>query len=97
MNDIFERENLPFFVYNFKSIIHYETTSFLAVRLEDKDALNQINLRRQYADEYQAALIINGIYPLAGTRMYVCMAHDDEAIQKTLTAWENIVKMVKSG
>jgi len=97
MNDIFEREDLPFFVYNFKSIMHYETTSFFAVRLEDKDALNQINLRRQYADEYQAALIINGIYPLAGTRMYVSMAHDAEAIQKTLSAWETIVQMVKSG
>ncbi len=96
MNDIFERNDLPFFVYNFKSIMHYETTSFFAVRLTDKDALNQINLRRQYADEYQAALIINGIYPLAGTRMYVSMAHDQEAIDKTLKAWEIIVKMLKN-
>jgi len=96
MNDIFERADLPFFVYNFKSIIHYETTSFFAVRLDDRDALNQINIRRQYADEYQAALIINGIYPLAGTRMYCCMAHDQAAIEKTLQAWEHIVKMLKN-
>jgi glutamate-1-semialdehyde 2,1-aminomutase len=96
MNDIFERENLPFFVYNFKSILHYETTSFFAVRLDDPDALNQINVRRELADQYQAALITNGIYPLAGTRMYCCMAHDAEAINKTLKAWENIVKLIKN-
>jgi glutamate-1-semialdehyde 2,1-aminomutase len=96
MNDIFERENLPFFVYNFKSILHYETTSFFAVRLDDPDALNQINLRRELADQYQAALITNGIYPLAGTRMYCCMAHDAEAINKTLKAWEKIVKLIKN-
>lgn len=98
MNDLFERADLPFFAYNFKSIIHYETTSFLAVRLEDKDALNQLNLRRDYADEYQAALIVQGIHTLAGTRMYTCMAHNEpEPIEKTLAAWENIVQMVKSG
>lgn len=96
MNDIFERAGLPFFVYNFMSIIHYETTSFFAVRLDDKDALNQINIRRQYADEYQAGLIINGIYSLAGTRMYCCMAHDQDAINRTLHAWENIIKMLKN-
>ncbi|NVM28559.1 MAG: aminotransferase class III-fold pyridoxal phosphate-dependent enzyme [Candidatus Helarchaeota archaeon] len=96
MNDLFGRADLPFFVYNFRSIIHYETTSFFAVRLSDKDALNQIMNRRRMAEEYQAALIINGVYPLAGTRMYTCMAHDAEAIDKTLKAWDNIVKMVKN-
>jgi glutamate-1-semialdehyde 2,1-aminomutase len=97
MNDIFERADLPFFVYNFNSIMHYETTSFFAVRLSDKDALNQIMLRREQAEQYQAALIINGVYPLAGTRMYTCMAHDDpEPINRTLKAWETIVKMLKN-
>ena len=96
VNDIFERANLPFFLYNIMSTIHDETTSFLALRLSDPDFLGQLDLRRACAQEYRAALANNGVIGLQASRMYVSMAHDAEAIDRTIKAWENIVKMLKN-
>ncbi|MHA1798409.1 MAG: aspartate aminotransferase family protein [Candidatus Helarchaeota archaeon] len=95
MNDLFEtREDLPFFVYNYRSIMHYETSSFFAVRLTDKDALNQIMMRRKIAEEYQLACHLKGVFKLAGSRMYTCMEHNDEARDKTLKAWEYVLSLI---
>ncbi|MHC1591071.1 MAG: aspartate aminotransferase family protein [Candidatus Helarchaeales archaeon] len=95
MNDLYEtREDLPFFVYNFGPIMHYETSSFFAVRLSDHDALNQIMLRREIAEQYQMVIHNKGVHTLAGTRMYTCMQHDEEARERTLQAWEECLKLI---
>ncbi|MHA1145651.1 MAG: aspartate aminotransferase family protein [Candidatus Helarchaeota archaeon] len=95
MNDLYSRrEDLPFFVYNFGPIMHYETSSFFAVKLTDKDAMNQIFIRREIAEEYQMAIHNQGVHTLAGTRMYTCMQHDQEAIDKTLKAWEYCLNLI---
>lgn len=95
MNDLFEtREDLPFFVYNFGPIMHYETSSFFAVKLTDKDAMNQIFRRREIAEEYQLAIHNRGVHTLAGTRMYTCMQHDQDALDKTIKTWVEILSLI---
>ncbi len=95
LNDLFStREDLPFFVYNFGPIIHYETTSFFAVDLKAPDSFAQIMKRKDIAEDYQMVAWNKGICSLAGTRMYTCMQHDDEALKKTLEAWEYILSLI---
>jgi len=95
LNDLFStRKDLPFFVYNYGPIVHYATTSFFAVRLTDPDFLNQILLRRRVAEEYQMATTLQGLSTLAGTRMYTCMQHDQEALDKTLQIWEYVLSLI---
>ena len=31
---------------------------------------------------------------LAGTHMYTCMQHDDEALKKTLKIWEYLLSLI---
>ena len=54
----------------------------------------QIMDRMKVSKEYQLALINQGIMTLAGSRMYTCMQHDEEALNKTLEAWEYLLGLI---
>lgn len=98
LNTLFAtRPDLPFFAYNYGSIIHYQTTGLLSVRLTDPDPLRQVMIRRKVAQDYQMVTINRGIFTLAGTRMYTSMQHDQEAINRTLSAWEQLLDLIPQG
>ena len=95
LNDLFAtRDDLGFFVYNFGPIMHYVTTSFFSVDLTSPDAFIQIMTRKQIADDYQVVTMAHGLCTLAGTRMYSCMQHDDEALNRTLEIWEYVLSLI---
>ena len=97
LNDLFaSRDDLGFFVYNFGPIMHYVTTSFFWVDLTSPDAFTQILTRKQIADDYQVVTMAHGLCTLAGTRMYSCMQHDDEALNRTLEIWEYVLSLIPS-
>ncbi|MBN1380546.1 MAG: aminotransferase class III-fold pyridoxal phosphate-dependent enzyme [Deltaproteobacteria bacterium] len=98
LNDLFAtRPDLGFFVYNFGPIMHYVTTGFFSVPLTSADALTQIITRQKTADDYQLVTMSKGLCTLAGTRMYTCMQHDDEALNKTLEVWEYLLSLIPRG
>ena len=98
LNDLYAtRPDLGFFVYNFGAILHYVTTAFFSVDLNAPDALTQIFSRKQVADDYQVITMAHGLCTLAGTRMYTCMQHDDEALKKTLEVWEYLLSLIPRG
>jgi glutamate-1-semialdehyde aminotransferase len=95
MNELFAtRPDLGFFVYNFGPIMHYVTTAFFFLNLSAPDAFTQILTRKQVADDYQVVTMAHGLCTLAGTRMYTCMQHDDEALNKTLEIWEYLLSLI---
>lgn len=98
MNDLFaSRPDLGFFVYNFGPIMHYVTTGFFSVDVSAPDALKQVLTRKAVADSYQIVTSALGLCSLAGTRMYTCMQHDDEAMKKTLGVWERLLSEIPKG
>lgn len=95
LNDLFStRSDLPFFVYNYGPIMQYATTAFFSVPLSAPDALTEIITRRQASEDYQMVATTRGLSCLAGTRMYTCMQHDDEALNKTLEIWEYMLSLI---
>ena len=88
------RPDLGFFVYNFGAIMHYMTTAFFSVDLKAPDALMQLFSRKEVADNYQIVTMAHGLCTLAGTRMYTCMQHDDEALKSTLAIWEYVLSLI---
>ncbi len=98
MNDLFAtRSDLGFFVYNFGPIMHYVTTSFFSVDLSSPNAFTEIITRKQAADDYQTVTMAHGLCTLAGTRMYTCMQHDEEAMNKTMSVWEYLLSLIPKG
>jgi glutamate-1-semialdehyde 2,1-aminomutase len=98
LNALFgSREDLGFFVYNFGPIMHYVTTAFFSFDITHPDAFTQILTRKAVADDYQIVTMAHGICSLAGTRMYSCMQHDNEALNKTLEVWEHLLSLIPMG
>lgn len=94
VNDLFAtRPDLPFFLYNFGPIIHYVTTAFFHVDITGPRAFEVIT-RRKTAEDYQMVASLNGLNSLAGTRMYTCMQHDEDALARTLEVWELILSLI---
>jgi len=95
LNNLFAtREDLPFFVYNYGPIMHYNTSAFFHVDLQGPDPLNQILTRKEIGEDYQIVSANEGINTLAGTRMYSCMQHDKAALDRTLEVWEYIMSLI---
>ncbi|MHA1311384.1 MAG: aspartate aminotransferase family protein [Candidatus Helarchaeota archaeon] len=92
INELFEKFELPFVAWNYKSILHIETGAPLALKMTDNDFLNQLNERKKVMDEFGAALVTQGVHILAGSRGYTCIAHTDDVIDETLKAYETVLK-----
>jgi glutamate-1-semialdehyde 2,1-aminomutase len=95
LNHLYEtRPDLPFFAYNMKSIIIFETTAFFSVDVRRENAFEEIMYRKKVADEYQIVTANRNIMGLAGSRMYTCMQHDNEALERTLEAWDHLLSLI---
>ncbi|MHA1299625.1 MAG: aspartate aminotransferase family protein [Candidatus Helarchaeota archaeon] len=95
LNEIFDKYNLPFYAFNYKSVLHVETSAPLALRMTDPDFIKQLNDRKKVMDEFQAALLTQGIFTLAGSRGYTTMAHTDEIIDQAIEAYEKVMQLVE--
>jgi glutamate-1-semialdehyde 2,1-aminomutase len=65
--------------------------------LSAPDAFMQILTRKQVADDYQVVTMAHGLCTLAGTRMYTCMQHDDESLNRTLEIWDYVLSLIPKG
>lgn len=95
ITDIFERRGLPFFAYNFNSIMHLASSgqSFYFVSLNRPDALEQIDARRAILERYNTLLLLEGINSLQAMRFYTCTQHADATVQDAVfTAFESFCK-----
>jgi len=93
VTDIFQRACLPFFAYNFQSIIHMPMTAFFFVNMNRLDAMQQIDLRRKTLQDYQMLLALEGINSLQAMRYYTCLMHDNtEIYDETFKAFEAFCK-----
>ena len=61
----------------------------------DPDIFKKIPERQQYIEEFGAALTANGVITLAGSRIYTSMADNDETIQQTLDAFDEVFSNVE--
>ncbi len=97
LNKIFSDYNLPFFTYNFKSIIQLRMTGFYNVDLTKPEAIAEVLHRRENGAKYQILEMLEGINTLQSIRMYTSLMHDDkEVINTTLKAFENICQKITS-
>jgi glutamate-1-semialdehyde 2,1-aminomutase len=99
LNDLFAtRKDLPFFVYNIQSIMHIETACYNGVALVENplSRVKEVMDRHHAITEYAMVLLSQGIMPL-GDRFYCCMQHDEEALQKTVKAWDYVLSLIPVG
>jgi glutamate-1-semialdehyde aminotransferase len=61
------------------------------VDIRNKDAFQQLMLKRKRVEEFGAALTAKGVITLAGSRIYTSMADDEETLDATLRAFDDVL------
>ncbi len=80
LNKVINELELPFFAYNYGSIVHLMTHGVILVDVDNPDFMRQVFLRKKIAEEMGAAYTAEGVITLAGSRIYTSMADTDDII-----------------
>lgn len=90
IQQLIEKYNLPFVVWNTGSILHFEVAGMMYLSAKDPDIVKKLGERKSAVAEFGAALTANGIITLAGSRIYTSMADNEETLKLTLNAFEDV-------
>jgi len=94
LNDLFSARGFPFFAYHYASIIHFETAAPLAVDIRAPGGVENALARKAAVDHLAVALLDQGIVTKYGNRAFTCMAHTEADIQRTLEAFDRVLRMI---
>jgi glutamate-1-semialdehyde 2,1-aminomutase len=94
LNRLFEALRLPFFSYRFASIVHFETAAPLAVDIRRPGGIESALARKQAVDDLAVALLAEGVVTKYGARAFNGMAHTEDIVNRTLNAFETVLKMI---
>ncbi|MCP4537836.1 MAG: aminotransferase class III-fold pyridoxal phosphate-dependent enzyme [Chloroflexi bacterium] len=96
LQEIIDRHELPFVVYNQGSIVHLETSGVMLLDFKNPlKLMREVKPRKHMMEEMGAAFMAEGIVTLAGSRLYTSMADTDEVIEKALAGFERVLSNAK--
>ncbi len=94
INILFEEHKRPYFAYNYKSIIHYETFSPLCMDIRDMANIPKAVFRKQCVDDIATIMMSEGVITKYGNRAFTCMQHTPEDNDKFIEAMDVALKMI---
>ena len=94
LNDLFGKMGFPFFAYNIKSFIHFETAAPIACDLREEGMLMSALQRKAAVDNLATALLSEGLITKYGNRAFTSMAHSDHDIDLSLEAFEKVFRLI---
>lgn len=94
LNFLFEEHNRPYFAYNYKSCIHFETYSPVAMDIRDANNIPKAVQRKKCVDDIATVLLSEGILTKYGNRAFSCMMHTPEDNDKFIDAFEKVLKII---
>lgn len=95
IQNLIDRYRLPFVVWNTGSILHFEVAGMMYLSAAEPDVMKKLHERKHAVSEFGAALTANGVITLAGSRIYTSMANDDETLNGTLNAFEDVLRNIE--
>ncbi|TFF90279.1 MAG: aminotransferase class III-fold pyridoxal phosphate-dependent enzyme, partial [Promethearchaeota archaeon] len=90
LNDLFEKHERPYFAYNYKSIIHYETFAPLSMDIRDANNIPKAIFRKKCVDNIATILLSEGVITKYGNRAFTCMAHTSEDNDKFIEGMDKV-------
>jgi glutamate-1-semialdehyde 2,1-aminomutase len=92
IQEIFDRYQLPYVVYNQGSIVHLETSAVMLSNIMDPAALKEAPLRKHTIEEMGCAYMAEGIITIGGSRLYTMLEHTDAIVEDALQAFDRVYK-----
>lgn len=98
LEQIIDRLELPYVVYNMGSIVHLQTSGVLLLDTSNVLKLlrrrNEAKARKHMMEEMGAAYTAHGLITLAGSRIYTSLADSDAVIDDALNRFDDVFKLV---
>jgi len=94
-NEVFEKNNLPWFSYNYGGTVHFHTSCMFGLDLNDPKKSGEIPKRKDFMAEIGAAMVDQEIISVSGSRFYTCIQHTDELIDSTIDKIDKICQMIE--
>jgi glutamate-1-semialdehyde 2,1-aminomutase len=94
LNTLFEEHKRPYFAYNYKSIIHYETFSPLCMDIRDMNNIPKAVYRKKCVDDIATIMLSEGVITKYGNRAFTCMQHTTEDNDRFIDAMDVALKMI---
>jgi len=94
LNSLFEEYNRPYFAYNYKSCVHYETYSPVAMDIREAKNIPKAVFRKKCVDDIATVLLSEGIITKYGNRAFTCMQHTPEENDKFVEAFEKVLNII---
>lgn len=95
LNEVFAKNDLPWFSYNFGGTVHFQTSCVFGLDLSDPKQSGEIPVRKDFMSEMGAALVDQELISVAGSRFYTCMLHTNEIIDETIQKIDNICQKIE--
>ena len=90
LQEIFTRRGLPFIAFNHGSICHMETGAAMLMEITNPKIFEYVGKRKKVMEELGAAMMVEGIISLAGSRLYTSMADTDSVVDDALERFDRI-------
>ncbi|MFO7797934.1 MAG: aspartate aminotransferase family protein [Promethearchaeati archaeon] len=94
LNKLFEEHERPYFAYNYKSCIHYETYSPVAMDIRDANNIPKAVFRKKCVDDIATVLLSEGIITKYGNRAFTCFQHTCDENDKFVEAFDKILNLI---
>lgn len=94
LNRLFDSDERPYFAYNYKSCIHYETFSPVAIDIRNMNNIPKAVFRKKCVDDIATVLLSEGLLTKYGNRAFTCMQHTPEDNDKFVEAFSKVLKLI---
>ena len=93
-NDLFEQHGVPYFAYNFKSVVQYKTYAAINTDINIPGNIEKAIYRNLCIRNIGMALKALGVVAKRGATAFTTMAHTSEDIDHFIQAFDTILKMI---
>ena len=94
MNDLFETHGLPYFAYNYKSIVQYKTYAAINMNIQIPGNVEKALYRNKCVNQIATALLSEGHITKRGATGFTTIAHTDEELESFIQAFDTVLKMI---
>ena len=94
VNDLFESHGVPYFAYNFRSIVQYKTYAAINMDIRIPGNVEKALYRNEMVGRIATAMLSQGVVTKRGASGFATIAHTDEDLETFIQAFDTVLKLI---
>ncbi len=94
LNDLFESHGVPYFAFNYKSVVQYKTYAAINMDIRIPGNVEKALFRNECVNRIATALLNEGLISKRGASAFTTLSHTDADIEHFIQAFENVLKLI---